>query len=49
MMHAVQLFEPFAGNVGVHLRGRDVGMAEQQLHHPQIRAVIEQVRGEGVT
>jgi len=28
------------------LRGRDIGVAEQQLHHAQVRAVIEQMRGE---
>ena len=44
----VQLLEPFARHVRVDLRGRYVGVPEQQLHYAQIRAVIEQVGREGV-
>jgi hypothetical protein len=44
----MQLLQPLARDVGVDLRGRDVGVAEQQLHHAQVGAVVEQVRGEGV-
>ena len=47
-MRCVQGFEPLAGNVRVDLRGRYVGVSQEQLHHAQIRAVIEQVRREGV-
>ncbi|VVN30515.1 hypothetical protein PS676_04786 [Pseudomonas fluorescens] len=35
--------------MGVDLSGRQIAVAEQHLHHPQIGAVVEQVRGEGVT
>ena len=42
------LFEPFIGNVGVDLRGGDVGMPKQHLHYAQISAVVHQMRGEGV-
>jgi hypothetical protein len=44
----MQLLQPFAGDVGVDLRRRNVGVAEQQLHDAQVGAVVEQVRGEGV-
>ena len=44
----MQLLQPLARNVGVDLRRRDVRVAEQQLHHAQVGAVVEQVRGEGV-
>ena len=43
----MQLFEPLAGDVGIDLRGGYIGMAEQYLHHAQVRAVVQQVRGEG--
>ena len=48
MMLRVQLLQPLAGDVRVDLRRRDVRMAEQQLHHAQVRAVIEQMRREGM-
>jgi len=44
----VQRFQPLARHVGVNLRGRDIGVAEQHLHDTQIRAVVEQMRGESV-
>jgi hypothetical protein len=44
----VQLLEPLAGDMGVDLRRRDVGVAEQQLHHAQVGAVVQQVGGEGM-
>jgi hypothetical protein len=37
-----------ARDVGVDLRGGDVGVAQQQLHHAQVGAVVDEVRGEGV-
>ena len=48
VVSGVQLLEPLARHVGVDLRGRDVGVAEQQLHGAQVGAVVEQVGGEGV-
>ena len=47
-MLRVQLLQPLARDVRVDLRGRDVGMAEQQLHDAQIGAVVEEVRRERV-
>ncbi len=40
--------EPVLQHVGVDLRGRDVGVAEQFLDDAQIRAVGEKVAREGV-
>jgi hypothetical protein len=34
--------------MGVDLRGGQVAVAQQHLHHAQVGAVVEQVRGEGV-
>ena len=48
MVPRVQLLEPFARHVGVDLRGRDVRMAQQHLHDPQVGPVVQQVRGERV-
>ncbi len=35
-------------DMGVDLRGRDVGMAEHGLQRAQIRAAFQQMRGEGM-
>src|SRR6187399_1611955 len=48
MVRAVQLFHALTGHVGVDLRGREVRMTQQHLHHAQVGSMIEQVRGEGV-
>src|SRR6266852_6507700 len=47
-MVLVQLLQALARHVGIDLRGRDIGVAEQELHDAQIRAMVEQMRGEGV-
>ena len=47
-MRGVQLLEPLACHVRVDLRGRQVAVAKQHLHHAQVRAVVQQVSGEGV-
>ena len=44
----MQLLQPLARHVGVDLRGGNVGVAEQHLHHAQVGAMVEQVGGEGV-
>ena len=44
----MELLQSFACHVSIDLRGRDVGVAEQHLHHAQVGAVVEQVGGEGV-
>ena len=40
--------EPFLEDMGVDLRGRDIGMAEQCLHDAQIGAVLQQMARKGV-
>src|SRR5262249_15111932 len=44
MVAAVQLFHALARHVRVDLRCRYVAVAEQQLHDPEVGAVVEQVR-----
>src|SRR3989304_1380814 len=44
----VDLLDPFARQVGVQLGGRNTRMPEQFLDDPQVRAALEQVRGERV-
>ena len=41
-------FKSLSGNVCINLGRGDIGMTQEQLHHAQIRAVIEQMRGEGM-
>jgi hypothetical protein len=36
-------------DMGVDLGGRDVGVAEELLHRAQIRAVLQEMAGEGMT
>ena len=40
--------QSFARHMGIDLRGGNVGMARQQLHHAQVSAVIEQVGSKSV-
>jgi hypothetical protein len=42
----MQLLQTLAGNVGIDLCRRNVGVAEQQLDHAQVGAVIEQMSRE---
>ena len=46
MVFGVQSLEAFAGNMSIDLRGRDVGVAQQHLHHAQVGSVIKQMGGE---
>ncbi len=36
-------------NMGVNLRGRNIGMAQEQLHTAKIRPMGEKVAGKGMT
>jgi len=45
---ADQAFQPFLDHMGIDLRGRDIGMAEQRLHDAQVGAVMQQMAGKGV-
>ena len=48
MMFLVNEFQALARYMGVNLRGGDVTVSEQHLHHTQVGTVVEQVRGKGV-
>ena len=48
MMHIMQLFQPLPRHMRINLRGGYIRMPQKHLHHTQIRAVIEQVRGKGM-
>ncbi len=48
MVFLVKALEPLAGDVSINLRGREVTMPQEQLHHAEIGAVIEQVGRKGV-
>src|SRR5580765_5482136 len=39
---AIDATQPLAIDVGVDLRGGDVGMTEHHLHGPQVRAALQQ-------
>ena len=49
MRRVVDRLQAVAGEVGVDLRGREVGVAEQLLHDPEVGAALEEVRGVRVT
>ena len=49
MQVAHQALQPLLDHMGVDLRGRDVGVAEQRLHDAQVGAVVQEMAGEGVT
>ena len=41
--------QPLLDDMGVDLRGRDIGMAQELLHGAQIRAPLQQMTGKGMT
>ncbi|MNH47383.1 hypothetical protein D3C79_1105910 [compost metagenome] len=47
-MLGVQLLQTGLGHVGVDLRGRQVAVAQQHLHHAQVGTVVEQMGREGM-
>ena len=48
MMLPVQLLHALARDVRVDLRGREVAVPEQHLHHAQVGSVVEQVGRESM-
>src|SRR5262249_20232582 len=44
MVLGMQLFQALSRNVRIDLRGRDVCVPKQQLHHPEIGAMVQKVR-----
>ena len=49
MREFVHRTQPFRADLRVHLRRRNIGVSQELLHDPQIRAVLQQVTCEGVT
>lgn len=47
-MRGVQLAQALAGYVGINLCCRNISMAQQHLDHPQVGAMIEQMRGKSM-
>ena len=45
VMLGVQLLQALARYLRIDLRGREIDVAEQHLHHAQVGAVIQQGRG----
>jgi hypothetical protein len=43
-----QRFQAFFQHMRVNLCRRDVGVAEERLHHPQVGAVVQKVARKGV-
>ena len=44
----MQLLQALAGDVGVDLRGRQVAVPKQHLYDPQVGAMVQQMRREGM-
>ena len=45
-MLRMQRLQPRLRDIRINLRRGKIGMPEQHLHHPQVGAVVQQVRGE---
>ena len=41
--------QPLLDDVGIDLRGRDIGMAQELLHRTQISSPLQQMTGKGMT
>jgi hypothetical protein len=41
MVLGMDALEPIPSDMGVDLGGRNVGMAQEHLHSPQVRTVVE--------
>ena len=48
MQIADEAFQALFEHMSINLRGRDVGMAEQRLHHAQVCAIVQKMAGEGM-
>jgi hypothetical protein len=49
VMFGMHLLQSGPSHMGVDLRGRQIAVAQQHLHHPQIGAMVEQMGGKGMT
>ena len=48
MVLGMQVLQTLARDVRIDLRGRKIAVPEQHLHDPEVRAMIQQMRGEWV-
>lgn len=48
MVTGMELLKPLPGHMCIDLSGREIAVAEQQLHHSKIGPVVEQMGGKGV-
>src|SRR5579864_1910482 len=48
MVRLIHLLQALLHHVRINLCRRNIGVAQHQLHRPQVRAALEQVRGEAV-
>ncbi len=44
----MQSLKAHPGHMGVDLGGGEIAVAEEQLHHPQVGAMVEQMGGKGM-
>ena len=49
MMLCMNRFKSLSGNMCINLRRGDIGMTQEQLHHAQIRTVVQKMRSKGMT
>ena len=49
VVFGMQILQASPGNMGVDLGCGKVTVTKQHLHHPQVRAMVQQMRGERVT
>src|SRR4051812_28389543 len=48
VMLGVKRLQALACDMRIDLRGRDVGVAEKELDHPQVGAMVDEMRRKGV-
>src|SRR5690606_6779343 len=48
VMARMQLPQPFSRHMSVYLRGGNIGVSQQKLHHAQVGAVIQKMRCKGM-
>ena len=49
MVFGVQFLQALPRHMRINLRRRNIRVAQQQLHHAQVSAVVDQVRCEGMS
>ena len=49
MMLGINALQPVERHVRIDLRGRNIGVSENRLHGTQVGAILDHVRGAGMT